>query len=322
MQALHSSVFTAVHFPTVVGSGRLALVVAVLAIWLPGRWHSPVRSAPPLSLAVMAFTAPGGDAADGRFAASLAQDVTTGLSRWRWTTVASGREIASHGGQDLDARAIGRKLNVRYIVEGQVRSVGERRVIHASLVSADTGTNVWSDQLEFDASGSQHALAARLYTRLRNAIYEAEMRRASTNPVPGSAWDLVLRGDAVFMQERMTDPVKAIHASQKFYDEALRIDPNFVPALGTVALSVFTLIENDLTANRSKYERELDESERLTARAVSADSRDTFRVVRPICRTRCAWAAGRGDGREHESGGSRSVELHVRRSPRRYRDGE
>jgi class 3 adenylate cyclase/TolB-like protein len=258
------------------GVGALGLISVGIAGWLvPGYLQAPPKATPPLSLAILPISS-AGDPVDGQFAESLAQDLTAALARWRWTTVASGREIAKFTGKDVDARDIGSKLNVRYVVDGQIRSDANQRAISVSLVDTKSGTLAWSDRLEFEASTPQRTVATRVSIRLRNAIYEAEMRRAVANPVPGSAWDFVLRGDWVYMEGMVTNPVRAARAARALYDEALRIDPNFVPALGSVSLLVFTLIENDLGADRSKYANELDESDRLTMRAVMIDGKDTF----------------------------------------------
>ncbi|HVE51169.1 MAG TPA: hypothetical protein VNG69_16330 [Casimicrobiaceae bacterium] len=95
------------------------------------------------------------------------------------------------------------------------------------------------------------------------------------NPVTGSAWDFVLRGDAVLMEQYPSDPVRAAQASRRLYDEALRIDPNFVPALAGASQIFFTEMQNNLEANSAKYRQQLEESDRLTARAVMIDPKDT-----------------------------------------------
>jgi tetratricopeptide (TPR) repeat protein len=129
--------------------------------------------------------------------------------------------------------------------------------------------------LEFDLlrpPEEQPAPAVRLARRLRTAIYETEMRRAAASPVPGSAWDLVLRGDAALNagNDRVTDARDA----RKLYDEALRIDPSFVPALLSIPNAVLTVMYNDPDADRSRFVQELDELDKLTTRAVSVDPKD------------------------------------------------
>ena len=165
---------------------------------------------PPLSVAVLPFAAAGGNRDDDQIAAALTRDLTTNLSRWRWATVASVNKAPDSRAKEFDARIVGRELNVRYLVDGELRRGSDKDAITIHLIDTRSGANAWSDRLEFDLlrpPDEQPAPAMRLARRLRTAIYETEMRRAAASPVPGSAWDLVLRGDAALNagNDRVTD---------------------------------------------------------------------------------------------------------------------
>ncbi|HVE51168.1 MAG TPA: hypothetical protein VNG69_16325 [Casimicrobiaceae bacterium] len=94
--------------------------------------------------------------------------MTTALSLWRWTTVASGRKTAGYAG-NVDARAVGRALNVRYLVDADIRNSANKLTIKVHLIHADGGNNVWSDRLEFDAGAPPVTATTQLTRRLRNA---------------------------------------------------------------------------------------------------------------------------------------------------------
>jgi TolB-like protein len=51
----------------------------------------------------------------------------------------------SFKGRDIDARDIGRQLNVGLILEGSVRKSGDRLRIAVQLIDANDGYHVWSD---------------------------------------------------------------------------------------------------------------------------------------------------------------------------------
>ena len=89
---------------------------------------------------------------------------------------------------------------MRYLVDGEISRAGAKFVATVHVVDAESGANAWTDRLEFDGSevpDTPNAPAMRLSWRLWTAVYEAEMRRATVRPVPGSTWDLVLKGDAM-----------------------------------------------------------------------------------------------------------------------------
>ena len=78
----------------------------------------------------------------------------------------------------------GVELNVRYLVDGEVRSTGAKTAITAHLVDTESGVSLWSDRLETSARSSDdedRVQAAKLSRLLGTAIYEAEERRATTH---------------------------------------------------------------------------------------------------------------------------------------------
>lgn len=99
------------------------------------------------------------------------------------------------------------------------------------------------------------------------------MRRASSRPVPGSAWDLVLRGDVVLAGGTAVG-FEHVIAARKLYEEALRIDPSFVPALVSVAMTLDNAMTNDFGADRPTFAQRQEEMDKLTDQAVRIDAGD------------------------------------------------
>src|SRR5215212_5649342 len=97
------------------------------------------------SIAVVPFQNLSQDSEHEYFAYGLTEDVVRLLGRNRWLTVMTRHTTAPGRGSEVDARALGAALGVRYLVEGSVRRHGERVRITAGLVSADTGTQLWSE---------------------------------------------------------------------------------------------------------------------------------------------------------------------------------
>jgi len=55
------------------------------------------------------------------------------------------------------------------------------------------------------------------------------------------------------------DEIANALAARKLFDAALRIDPNFVPALVSVAVTNNELISNDLELDRARFAQAIDE---------------------------------------------------------------
>jgi adenylate cyclase len=255
-------------------AGVLALGVAGIVVWAgPHFWQTaPAPTAPPFSIALLPLSAPSGAPADQQLADRLTQDLTTALGRWRIAHVASRGLVAAYHGKAVDARTAGRDLTVRHVVEGEVGRTGDKTVVTVRVVDTATGAQEWSDRMEFESTlleGEPMALLAHAYTHLRIGIQGVEMRRAVKKPTPASALNLKLRGDAAWHvgSEDLTGVLEA----RRLYDEALRLDPSFVPALlGRFNTLHWELYEN-LDADRARFVAEMDV---LSRRMVALDDQD------------------------------------------------
>ena len=192
--------------------------------------------------------------------------------------------VASHGlavtykGSAGDVRTIGHALNVRYLVQGEVRSGGKRMMVNAQLIDSGNATQVWSDHLEVDPAQTMQdsgGLIALLTLRVHDALREDEYRRASAPlPARASAMDLALHAHAVYLQDpclTAADCVNGMLEARKGFDRALQLDPNLVFAMNGWADTIVDELELDLHADHDRLVRELDA---VTNRAISADPND------------------------------------------------
>jgi len=90
--------------------------------------------------------------------------------------------------------------------------------------------------------------------------------------VPGSAVDLWLRGNAVLFSS-MND-LEKLNAARKYYDEALRIDPDNVQALLSLALLLTNLLQEDLDSDSATRAQRIEELDKSTTHAVNVDATD------------------------------------------------
>jgi adenylate cyclase len=92
------------------------------------------------SIAVLPFQNMSGDPAQDYFSDGITEDIITELSRFRSLFVVARNSSFSLRGRTVDVTEVGRRLNVRYVVEGSVRKAGKRvRVLQlTSTSSGDT----------------------------------------------------------------------------------------------------------------------------------------------------------------------------------------
>jgi TolB-like protein/class 3 adenylate cyclase len=191
----------------------------------------PEKKAPPrLSMVVLPLANIGGGPEQEHFADGVTESLTTDLSRIRNAVVIARNTAFAYKGKPLDAKTIGRELNVRYVLEGSVQRSGGRMRVNVQLIDAETGSHLWAERFDkpvADLFDMQDEIVARLASQLRAELTSAEARRAEQAPNPDSM-DLCFQGAAWFYK----GPTPSnLAQARSFFDRALAADPDNVDAL-------------------------------------------------------------------------------------------
>ena len=144
--------------------------VAPLFETTAARTRSLAVPAPRLRLAVLPVTHLG---SDHRFAEGLTEELRTQVARLSGGAVAVIARSSSTvvGGQLRRASEIGEALRVDYLIEGSVRSDGDRWRATICLVDAASETDVWNEAVECRSSGPI-AAQVELATRIAQSLTE------------------------------------------------------------------------------------------------------------------------------------------------------
>lgn len=194
---------------------------------LPARTASGATGVGLPALAVLPFHNLGGDPDQDYLADGIVGDITTALSRFRAFAVISRNSSYAYKGKTLDVRQVGKELGVRYVLEGAIRSVGERFRINAELVETETGIQLWADRFEGPRTAlfeAQDQITDGVVRAIQPSITRAEVARARMKRTSNlTAYDHYLRAlpDLYYREgRRVTD----------LLEEALRLDPHFAAA--------------------------------------------------------------------------------------------
>src|SRR3546814_10451245 len=76
----------------------------------------------------------------------ITDDIITALARLRWLFVIARNSSFVYKGKAADVRQVARDLGVRYVLEGSVRTAGERLRITVQLIDAETGKHLWAEK--------------------------------------------------------------------------------------------------------------------------------------------------------------------------------
>ena len=119
---------------------------------LGDRPYRPVDTPPPLpdkpSIAVLPFQNMSGDPEQEFFADGMAEDIITGLSRYRSLFVIARNSTFAYKGQSPDLRDVSRNLGVKYVLEGSIRKGGSRIRVTAQLIEGTTGSQIWAERYD------------------------------------------------------------------------------------------------------------------------------------------------------------------------------
>src|SRR5438552_3792890 len=126
-----------------------------------------------LWVAVLPFKS-SGDAEMESFANGLGEEITTGLSRFRYLSVVASASAARLKGEAGDERTLGAKLGARYVLEGSIRKGGPGVRVSAQLVDTETRAQLWAETYNRDLETStifaaQDDIAAHIVTTVADS---------------------------------------------------------------------------------------------------------------------------------------------------------
>ncbi len=102
------------------------------------------------AVAVLPLVNMSNDPEQEHFADGLTEDLITALSRKKWYDIAARNSTFAYKGQSVDAREVGKRLVVDFVLEGSVRKSGNRARITVQLINAKTGNHEWADKFDRD----------------------------------------------------------------------------------------------------------------------------------------------------------------------------
>ncbi|MFP5078565.1 tetratricopeptide repeat protein [Rhizobium sp. YIM 134829] len=215
------------------------------------------RADPRPSVAVMPFQNMSGDPAQAYFATGLTEDITTALARSAGLQVIDPSSTSAVSGERGDVRAIGKRLNVAYVVEGSARRAGDQLRVAAQLIDARTGVHVWTESYDRhveDVFAVESELTAQIVASLVSYVDESERADAVRRPTGNlQAYDLVLQARSRFKHDaRGADDLLAARA---LYQKALELDPSYAVARAGLGATYI-----------------VDHAQRITGRATERDA--------------------------------------------------
>ncbi|HET9062545.1 MAG TPA: hypothetical protein VFO62_04580 [Candidatus Binatia bacterium] len=147
-------------------------------------------------LAVLPFTNRSGLKEDDIFAVGMVEDVIDALSLSRTIKVLASGSTAAYRKSTADVAEIGRQLGARYLMEGNVRRVGDTLRVTAQLIEAENGAILLTQKFDrplSELASLQEDLVTEVAAHLGSQIQRIEIERALKKPGDVNAWEAMTR---------------------------------------------------------------------------------------------------------------------------------
>ena len=231
-----------------------------------------------VAICVLPFANMSGDPEQAYFSNGITEDVITELSRWRLLAVRSRSASFRYRGAAVDTHQVARELNVRFIVEGSLRRIGERIRISVQLIDNETGSHIWAEKFDRESSqlfAVQDQVVQTIVSTLVGRVQVSDAVRARRKPSASlAAYECVLKGNALAWAD-----VDGRAAATQLFEKAVELDPGYGHAHALLA-SICCLEWQD---DASNSDAALQKALTLAKRAVELDENESS------CFSRLGW---------------------------------
>ena len=223
------------------------------------------------SIAVLPFQNMSGDPEQEYFADGMVEDIITALSRFKWLFVIARNSSFTFKGKAVDIKEVGRRLGVRYVLEGSVRKASGKVRITGQLIDAVTGAHLWADRFERDLTdifALQDEVTVAVVSAVQPKLLQTEIEMAARRPPENlTAYDLCLRA----RQKTYLGTREGFAEAMRLAHRALDLDPRSIWAAVLAASAHLTSVVFGYTID-PQFDR--NEARRLARLALSLDEND------------------------------------------------
>jgi adenylate cyclase len=229
------------------------------------------------SIAVLPFENMSNDPEQEYFADGMVEEIITALSRFKWLFVIARNSSFTFKGKAVDIKEVGRRLGVRYVLEGSVRKAAGKVRITGQLIDAVTGAHIWADRFERDLSdvfALQDEVTAAVVSAIEPKLLQTEIAMAARRrPENLTAYDFYLRAVPQYYlttREGLAEALRLLH-------RGLELDPGFAWAASMAGVCHMLNVVLGY-ANDPQFDRK--EAVRLVHLALSIDDGDPETLAR------------------------------------------
>ncbi len=219
------------------------------------------------SIAVLPFADMSPDGDQEYFSDGMAETLLDALARIPGLRVPARTSSFQFKGESADVREVAEKLNVAAVLEGSVRTDGDRVRVTAQLVDAEEGFHIWSATYDRRMTGIfelqdeiAHSIVEALRIRLPGGT-EAVLVSEPTENL--DAYALFLRGRHTWHERTL----ESLETAIQYFEQAVELDSSYALAWAGLADTYVLMAEWEYLPPQEAYRV----AEQAAARALALD---------------------------------------------------
>ncbi len=187
------------------------------------------------SIAVLPFNNMSGDPEQEYFSDGITEDIITDLSKISGLSVIARNSVFTYKGKPIRVQQAAQELGVKFILEGSVRTSGQRVRISGQLVDGKDGVHLWAERYDRDLTdifALQDEITQAIVAQLKVKLLPEEKKvieRAPTDNV--EAYTDYLRARELFHMRTRT----SLRLARRLFARAVELDPQYARAYAGMA---------------------------------------------------------------------------------------
>ena len=236
----------------------ISLIFLLIKI-IPDRFFKPSSSEENKikTLAILPFVNLSTSKEDDYFTNGMCDEILTQLSKIGRLNVLSQSSTLQFKDSKKPIKEIAEQIGANALLQGSVQKSGDKIRIRVQLIDGNSNKQIWAETYDRelkDVFAIQTDIASQIAQQLNATLTEKEKSIFSDKPTENvQAYDFYLRGNnfgrAYWEIFSMKDVPDAIH----MYEQAIKLDPNFIEAYSALALLYIEVSWNKLDLNSESY---------------------------------------------------------------------
>ena len=193
------------------------------------------------SIAVLPFANSSRDANTEYLSDGITENVINNLSQLSGLKVMAKNSVFRYKDKEIEPKKVADELGVQTLVMGDIKQIGDKIVVNASLIDPNDGSQIWGKQFvknSSDVIATQNEIAQSVAQNLRLNLTDAEKQQLAKRPTENAeAYELYLKGRYFGERQNPED----LNKSVALYRQAIALDPNFALAYSDIGMRFMIL---------------------------------------------------------------------------------